>query len=235
MHKWLFNREELKTLIGFEPTVFHAAIVFMLAVFDLLNGSGEMYRAFPPAAVIATVAGVGLVASAAGSVMASNAASDASKKTPEEEDLTNYAESIQTGVDRASVEGAVDQAATPIAGAIAAGQQQVSEDMLAAEGGGGAPSAFSGRGAALKRQLAQEGGSAISQAALGAQQTAEQKALIREEQKGALFSDAAGLARQRKAQALQGQLSSAGMIGGMGGSIMGGAASGLASGAMAKA
>ena len=105
MHKWLFNREELKTLIGFEPTVFHAAIVFMLAVFDLLNGSGEMYRAFPPAAVIATVAGVGLVASAAGSVMASNAASDASKKTPEEEDLTNYAESIQTGVDRASVEG----------------------------------------------------------------------------------------------------------------------------------
>ena len=53
----------------------------MLAVFDLLNGSGEMYRAFPPAAVIATVAGVGLAASAAGSIMASNAAKKAAKKS----------------------------------------------------------------------------------------------------------------------------------------------------------
>lgn len=231
---WMMSLEDCERLFGIKITLFRTSVLAIITVLECFRDHGEVALAFPPAAILGAVAVAGIGATAYGSYKAGKAADAASKKTQAEKDLESEVDSMVTGVDRADVEGMVDQATTPVAGAIAAGQTQTSQDILAAEGGGGAPSAIAGRAAALKTQLAQEGSGAVAQAALGAQQIAEQKGLLREEQKLAGREALAGLGRQRKNAALQGQLQQGAMWGNLGGSLLGGAASGASGAATNK-
>lgn len=234
MSDWMMSLEDCERLFGIKITPFRTSVLAIIAALECFRDHGEVALAFPPAAILAGVAVAGIGATAYGAYKSGKAADAASEKTQAEKDLESEVDSMVTGVDRADVEGMVDQATAPIAGSVAAGQTQTSQDILAAEGGGGAPSAIAGRAAALKTQLAREGGGAVAQAALGAQQIAEQKGLLREEQKLAGREALAGLSRQRKNAALQGQLASSQMIGGIGSSMLGGAASGASGAATNK-
>jgi len=228
---WVLSLKDIEKLFGIKATPFRVLILSFIAVFDCFRDQGEVALAFPPAAILASIAVVGIGTSIYAAHQSKKAGEEAAQKTGAEKDLEEQVNSMVTGVDRADVEGMVDQATTPIAGAVAAGQTQISQDVLASEGGGGAPSAYSGRAAVLKQQLANEGGGAVAQAALGAQQIAEQKSLLREEAKTAGMTDLASLGRQRKMAALQGSLTGSGQLGSMGDKLTGAAAGGVANAA----
>ena len=154
---WLLGLEDIEKLFGIKITPFRALGFSLIAVLECFRDHGEIALAFPPAAILGAIAVAGIGASAYSAHKASQAAKAAAKKTGAEKALEEEVNSMVTGVDRASVEGAIDQATSPIAGAITTGQQQVSQDVLAQEGGGGAPSQYAGRAAVLKQQLAEEG------------------------------------------------------------------------------
>lgn len=179
------------------------------------------------AAILTTMAVAGVGATISGGSAAKTAGKEAAKTTGSEQKLLDLAGSMVTGVDRADVERQISQATTPIAGSIAAGQQNIAQDVLATEGGGGAPSRYAGRAAALQAQLAQGGANSLAQAATQAQQIGEQKGLIREEQRASIMAQNAQLARQRKQAALQGSLTAAQGKQQLGSSLVGGAASGM--------
>lgn len=179
------------------------------------------------AAILGTMAVAGIGLAASGGSDAKAAGKEAAKTTGAEQNLLDLADAMVTGVDRADVERQISQATTPIAGSIAAGQQNIAQDVLATEGGGGAPSRYAGRAAALRAQLAQGGANSLAQAATQAQQIGEQKGLIREEQRASIMAQNSQLARQRKQAALQGSLVAAQGQQQLGSSLAGGAASGV--------
>jgi hypothetical protein len=221
---WLLSRKDIQFFFGFDLTPLRAFALTLFVVIDLFTTSGEVSQAEPLTIIMAAIATAGIATSAYSAHKASEAGEAAGRRTDEERSLEEDVDTMVTGVDRADVEDAVSQATTPIAGAVAAGQQKIGQDILAQEGGGGAPSQYAGRAAVLQQQLAKEGSGAVAQAALGAQLTAEQKGLLLQEQKMAARTDLAALSRQRKAQALQGQLGASQAIGGLGQSLIGGTA-----------
>ena len=203
--------QEFRFLFGFTAEWWHALILLLLLPGP--GGEGGTLLALPvPLLVGMAIASAG--ASAYGAYKASEAGKEAAKKTSAEKNLEAEAASMVTGVDRAEVESQISQAATPIGAAIEAQQRDIEQEALMGGAAAGTPGAFTGRAAALKQQLAQEGGQALAQAAMGAQQAGEQKAQIGEERKLALMGELASLGRTRKNQQLQASLAGAQIMGG---------------------
>jgi hypothetical protein len=183
------------------------------------------------ALILAGIATAGIISSAVGAKKAKKAAEEAGRKTSAERKIEAEAASVVTGVDRADIETQISQGATPIGGAIAAQQQDIAQQDIAAGGGTGVPGQVSGRTAALQRQLAVEGSMGLAQVATGAQRIGEEKAQVGEERKLALLGESANLARLRKDRvaALRAQQSAA--WSGAGQSALGGVSSGIGSSA----
>ena len=243
------TQKSLEFLLGFKLTAFRSFALLLCSVASLLTRDAEIVLA-DPTGVLIGLAVASVAASTAGAVMASDAAEDATEAGEEagilastmsgdERVFQREVNNMMSGVDRAEVEGQISSAATPIAGTTLRGMQDVDSMALATEGGGGAPiSRFTGRSAALKRQLAEAGSKGVAEAATGARKVAEDAATSRQQTKLTAHRDLASLGRQRRMARLQGDL--AGMqtaaslrgasiqnIGGMGSAIAGGVAGGM--------
>jgi len=175
----------------------------------------------------------GITTGIAGGVAAGKAAKEAAKKTGAERTLEQEAALIETGVDRAEVEGMIAAGATPIGGALASQQQAIAQEGVVAEGGAGLPgSTQAGRTAALQQNLARESSEGLAQMSLGAQQQGAESALGRHQLQASMLGGAAEMARTRKGQEAAARSAQAQALMGITGDVAGGVSSGATTAAL---
>ena len=183
LRTFLPSKRDLELLFGFRLTPIRALALTTLGILALFERpSGDVLLA-EPLTIIAGVMAAGMIAGGImGSAKAGKAAKEAAKPSAAELALKEETDKIQTDVDRAHVETAISQAATPIGGALQQQQQDILQQDIVSGGGSGVPG-MSGRTMALQRQLTEGASEGVAQAALGAQGQAEQAALVRKEMK----------------------------------------------------